>query len=568
MIILLLRSLSAEFRSNNQYNKEINVIKMLLSISTALASLCLTLSSVVLFPSVAFAGEDFSQFIKGGDMSYTKENELLGRVYRENNVAKDPFQTASDHGMNYVRLRLWTSYSGNEDWTYEKARTIEMAKRAVNNGMKVYLDLFYSDTWADREHQSIPHSWNISPTWTNADYSKLWTKVYDYTYDVINTMKQQGCAPSMVSLGNEENDGILFPYGQISKGHQVQFIELINQAHKAVKDVDPSIKTIIHHDFGDGRVNVNEANTFFRNLINGGANFDIMGISYYRFWSGDLNNLYNGLNTLATISGDKKILISEASYPWTLDNFQGSSANWYSEGSQLEYGFPASIQGQKDFMVKLMDIVAKTPQNKGIGVFYWPTDAIDVGRDSDNRMENASFWNARDNNNLLWSIDAFRTKVVIGGGIETPVDYLTHGATYRIMNRRSGKLIDVEGGSKSATANISQYHDWYGNNQKWTAYDVGGGYWKFVNVNSNMVIDVAGSSELDGANIIQYDDRGSANQQWRLIGIGGGYWKIVSRYSGKLIDVEGGGLMDGRNISQYHDNNGANQQWAFYLTTK
>ena len=541
-------------------------------ISMALTSLCLLLSAVVFLPSVAFAGEDFTQFIKGGDMSFTKENELLGKVYREGNVPKDSFQAVSDHGMNYVRLRLWTSYSGKEDWTYEKTRTIEMAKRAVNNGMKVYLDIFYSDTWADRDNQSLPHSWNISPTWNNADYSRLWTKVYDYTFDIVNTMKQQGCAPSMVSLGNEENDGILFPYGQISKGHRVQFIELINQANKAVKDVDQSIKTIIHHDFGDGRVNINEANTFFRNLVSGGANFDIMGLSYYRFWSGDLNNLYKGLNTLAAISGDKKILISEASYPWTLDNFQGSSANWYNNDSQLEYGFPASIQGQKDFMVKLMDIVAKAPQNKGIGVFYWPTDAIAVGTDSDNRMENASFWNARDNNNLLWSIDAFRSKVVIGGGVETPVYSLTNGATYKIVNRRSGKLLDVENSSKLVTANILQFHDWNGNNQKWTAYEVGGGYWKFVNVNSNMVIDVQDFSTVDGGNIFQYTDLAGANQQWWLTGIGEGYWKITNRHSGKLIDAEGGlsaaSLTDGRNVSQYHDFSGANQQWAFYLTTK
>ena len=549
------------------------MMSKLLSKLKALTSLCLGLSAMVFLPSVALAGEDFSQFIKGVDMSYTKENELLGRVYRENGVVKDSYQIIRDHGVNYVRLRLWTSYSGNEDWTYERARTIEMAKRAVNNGMKVYLDIFYSDTWADRDHQSLPHSWNISPTWTNADYGRLWTKIYDYTYDVVNTMKQQGCAPSMVSLGNEENDGILFPYGQISKGHQVQFIELINQANKAVKDVDPSIKTIVHHDFGDGRVNVNEASTFFRNLINGGANFDIMGISYCRFWSGDLNNLYNGLNALAALNGNKKILVAESSYPWTLDNFQPiGGENWYAYNSQLEYGFPASVQGQKDFMVKLMDVVAKTPQNKGIGVFYWPTDATYVGRDSDNRMENASFWDARNGNNLLWSIDAFATKVFIGSGVETPVNYLTHGWTYRIMNRHSGKVIDVAGLSRDNGGNITQYHDWYGNNQKWTAYEVGGGYWKFVNVNSNKVIDVAGYSRDDGGNIHQWDDVGGANQQWWLTGIGGGYWKIINRLSGKLIDVEGGvsgaSISDSRNIQQWSDSNGANQHWAFYPTTR
>jgi hypothetical protein len=151
--------------------------------------------------------------------------------------------------------------------------------------------------------------------------------------------------------------------------------------------------------------------------------------------------------------------------------------------------------------------------------------------------------------------------------VPQPVNAIQNNAVYKIVNRNSGKLLDVQGASTANSANIWQWHDIDGTGQQWKAVDQGGGYWKFVNVNSGQVIDVEASSLNNGANISQYPDMGSGalNQQWQLVGIGGGYWKIINRNSGKLIDVEGSSCIDGTNISQYQDRNAANQQWMFSL---
>ncbi len=365
---------------------------------------CLILSAILLVPPATFAGEDFTQFMKGGDMSYTWKNEGLGYAYYENGVPTDSYQSVADHGMNYVRLRLWAT--DDNEWC-GKTPTIAMAKRAVDNGMKVYLNLHLSPTWSDAHRQAIPPSWKVT------NYSELKTQLYSYVYDIVDSMRRQNCTPSVVSLGNEENDGILYPYGQISQGNLAQFAELLSIADSAVKDVDPSIKTIVHHDFGAG--DINAVNTFFSGLINAGAHFDIIGISYYRFWTGTLANLETCLNTLAN-SYDKKILVCETSYPWTMDNFDHpyNSSNWWDQSWKLESGYPATVQGQYDFMIKLMDVVAKAPHAKGVGVFYWPTDTIFAGYG--NEMENACFWDAA--RNLLWSINAYQASVVIGTGAD------------------------------------------------------------------------------------------------------------------------------------------------------
>ncbi len=131
----------------------------------------------------------------------------------------------------------------------------------------------------------------------------------------------------------------------------------------------------------------------------------------------------------------------------------------------------------------------------------------------------------------------------------------------KIVNRNSGKALDVTGQSTSDGALLEQWDYWGGPNQKWQTVDVGGGYVKIVNLNSGKVLDVADQSTSDGAQIIQYTDNGGRNQQWQIVDVGGGYVKIVNRNSGKVLDVAGQSTSNGGSIIQYTDNGGTNQQW-------
>lgn len=150
---------------------------------------------------------------------------------------------------------------------------------------------------------------------------------------------------------------------------------------------------------------------------------------------------------------------------------------------------------------------------------------------------------------------------VISGASYTPQTIDT-SAYYKIINRNSGKALDVTGGSTTLGAALVQNTSGIGYSQQWQFVDAGGGYYKLKNRGSSQLADVNNASQSDGASVIQYTDNGGANQQWRIADAGGGYVKLVNKNSSKLMDVNGESLSDGATIIQYTDHGGNNQQWV------
>jgi hypothetical protein len=134
-------------------------------------------------------------------------------------------------------------------------------------------------------------------------------------------------------------------------------------------------------------------------------------------------------------------------------------------------------------------------------------------------------------------------------------------AWYVIVNRNSGKALDVSGVSTADGARIHQWTRHDGNNQQWQFVDSGGGYYRLRARHSQKVIDISGASTADGAQYVQWADHGGNNQQFRLVDTDSGYVKLVNRNSGKVADVTGASTADGAFIQQYADWNGTNQQW-------
>lgn len=132
---------------------------------------------------------------------------------------------------------------------------------------------------------------------------------------------------------------------------------------------------------------------------------------------------------------------------------------------------------------------------------------------------------------------------------------------YRLINRNSGKSLDVAQSSTANGGNVHQWSYWGGNNQLWNIIDVGNGYHKIINLNSGKALDISGGSTANGGNAIQWTDHGGNNQQWQIIDVGGGYDKLMNRNSGLLLDISGGSTADGGNAIQWSDNGGNNQQW-------
>ncbi|MFG2574097.1 non-reducing end alpha-L-arabinofuranosidase family hydrolase [Streptomyces sp. NPDC048481] len=134
-------------------------------------------------------------------------------------------------------------------------------------------------------------------------------------------------------------------------------------------------------------------------------------------------------------------------------------------------------------------------------------------------------------------------------------------ASYVLVNRNSGKALDVYNMATEDGARLTQWTRNDQNQQQWQFVDAGGGYYRIKSRLSGKVLDVYNFSTANGGSIVQWADLNGANQQWRLADSSDGYVRLISRHSNKALEVQGGATADNANIVQYDDWGGANQQW-------
>ena len=271
-----------------------------------------------------------------------------------------------------------------------------MAKRAYDLGMGVLIDFHYSDFWADPGRQDKPAAW------ADYDLEQLETAVYEHTFDVCSALVAQGTPPDMIQIGNEINNGMLWPEGGLAKYDWQYFGDLaglLKSGVQAVEDCSPVTKIILHQAEAG---NYGHQEWWYSNIIAEGVPFDVIGLSYYPFWHGGLENLQSSLNNLA-VRFDKDIVLVEFAYPFTLEN-NDQLENIVRDESLLKPGFPATPEGQRVMTRRIMNIVSEIPDNHGLGVFWWdatwtavegngwdPTDP-----NSGNGWENQALFNFND----------------------------------------------------------------------------------------------------------------------------------------------------------------------------
>ncbi|WP_143466859.1 non-reducing end alpha-L-arabinofuranosidase family hydrolase [Lentzea kentuckyensis] len=157
--------------------------------------------------------------------------------------------------------------------------------------------------------------------------------------------------------------------------------------------------------------------------------------------------------------------------------------------------------------------------------------------------------------------------VLLGGMVAAfsaaPVSAATvdTSAWYVLVNRNSGKALDVYNSATNDGARITQWARNDGNQQQWQFVDSGGGYYRLKSRLSSKVLDVYNFSTADGGNIVQWSDGNGTNQQFRLADSDGGHVRLINRNSNKAVEVQGASTADGGNVVQYSDWGGTNQQW-------
>ncbi len=242
----------------------------------------------------------------GADISFLPQLEDRGIKFSENGVEKDAIQILKEHGINYVRLRIFNEPARDSGYSPQRGfcdlnYTKQMAKRVKAAGLKLLLDFHYSDYWADPGKQYKPYAWR------GLSFNGLKKAMYDYTKKVITELKKQGTTPDMVQIGNEINHGIIWPDGNITELDQLA--ELLRAGTAAVKETDPNIIMMLHVALGGQN---NESVFFIDNMLARGVHFDVIGESYYPKWHGTLEDLRDNLNDLAR-RYDRDIIVVEYS---------------------------------------------------------------------------------------------------------------------------------------------------------------------------------------------------------------------------------------------------------------
>lgn len=309
-------------------------------------------------------------FVKGADASTLDQVEQSGGKYYDQGVEKDAISILKDHGFNLIRLKLWHTPSNQYN---SLPNVLTMAKRIKAAGMSFMLDFHYSDTWADPGKQYKPQAWE------GLSFDVLADSVYTYSKNVVAALKAQNTLPEYVQIGNEISCGMLWDDGKVCGGEVpplkwVQLGTLVKQGIKGVNEAAGGageVKIIIHYDNGG---NNGGCRWFFDNLLAQGVSFDIIGLSFYPWWHGTLTNLKDNLNDLSA-RYSQQLMVVEAAYPWTL-GYGDNTGNIVGSSGQLHSGYPATVEGQTNYLSDLISTIRNTPADKGTGIVYWAPDWI------------------------------------------------------------------------------------------------------------------------------------------------------------------------------------------------
>ncbi len=305
----------------------------------------------------AAAGMRAADYAVGADLSFLKQAEDQGTVFKDNGAAKPGLQIFKDHGYNWIRLRVFhtpTQLPNNLEYT------IALAKAAKQLGYKFLLDFHYSDTWADPGKQFIPKAWE------KMTHAEMVNALRNYTRDTIAAFREAGAFPEMVQIGNEITNGILWPDAKLPQNWDnfADFIKAGIAGVEAGAGDQPKPRIMIHIDKGGDKVATRK---FFDKLNSYNIGYDVIGQSYYPWWHGSQLSLRENLAFMAK-TYKKDIIVVEAAHNWTPGNYRTKPAP-----------FPETPEGQKEFWEAVNQMVLATPDGRGIGVFWWEP-AVGGGR--------------------------------------------------------------------------------------------------------------------------------------------------------------------------------------------
>jgi arabinogalactan endo-1,4-beta-galactosidase len=362
-----------------------------------LAAVLIAMPLAVILDAVSSSVSSQSRLsILGADVSTLQRGMELGAKYfNASGAQQHALDILKGVGVNYIRLRVWVNPASGYN---NKNRVVAFAPQVKSRGLKLLIDLHYSDYWADPGRQDTPAAWR------NHSLSQLQMDVYNHTLDVCNSLKNAGATPDMIQVGNEINQGLLWPAGRISNNNFANAAALLKAGYSAVKACSSSTQVALHIAAGGDN---GTSRWWFDGMQRQGVQWDVTAESYYCFWHGSLSDMQSNVADLRSRYG-KPVIIAETSYPFTTANAD-SQGNVITNSSPC--GYPATWAGQANAFAAILNAARA---GGAAGVFYWePTwiatsgngwDPNNINGSGDGWDNQAVFdWFGKINPNIRWT---------------------------------------------------------------------------------------------------------------------------------------------------------------------
>lgn len=297
--------------------------------------------------------------VRGVDISSILAIEAAGVQFHDAaGKPADIFKVLSDHGVNYIRVRVWNqpddgnghSYGGGNN---DVKTAAEIGRRAAVYGMKLLVDFHYSDFWADPEKQRTPKAWS------NYSLAEKGSAIYYFTLESLQTIREAGADIGMVQVGNETN-GVF-----CGEDDMYKICEMFTAGCNAVKEFDPGIMRVLH--FANPSTGYYDWYAKVLNECN--VDYDVFATSYYPYWHGTAENMSSVMKKIADTYG-KYVMVAETAYPYTNDDGDTFGNVVSASSPEATFRYDISVEGQAQCLTDVFQAIADVGE-KGIGAFYW-----------------------------------------------------------------------------------------------------------------------------------------------------------------------------------------------------
>ena len=315
-------------------------------------------------------------FIAASDLSYLPFLDCDGHCspfITGSGAVGDALLQSKAAGITHIRVRLWVHPIANttdgwpsNDYTVSNlTNVLAFARRIQAAGLSLWLDLHYSDVWADPGHQIKPVSWATLP------FDALSQAVHDHTTEALTALNAQGTQPAIIQIGNEINAGMLWAksgepcasggyLGTGCKDHNwPAFAAMVSRGQAVARALTPGANIMVHTSLGSilGDSSAQYIVEWYQNLtLFGAGEFDSIGLSYYPHWGAGSTENVKKLALVLSSLPTKQVFLAETSYP-----YQGGPPP---AGSQ----FPFSMEGQLQYTKAIL----QTSKATGLsGVAWW-----------------------------------------------------------------------------------------------------------------------------------------------------------------------------------------------------